>query len=173
MLKRNFLPQLGFTLVELLIVMLIMVLFLGIGLVGLRSYGDQRSVSLAASDFATDVRLAKSRAQSQVKPSSGSCLTLPLEGYRVTLIINSQGIATGYSINPVCGGQISAAVRQGSFLSSLTVRSTHSMVTFRTLTGIAEREGNPDSPTIVTFTGPNNQNATVTIYRDGRVEGGI
>lgn len=170
--KRIFLPHSGFTMVELLIVISIMAIFTGIGLIGLKSYTDQRSVSLAASEFATAVRLAKSRAQSQVKPDSGNCANLPLEGYRLQLSTNSAGEATAYSIYPLCGGQNGGIVRQADFPTSLTVIPTHTKITFRTVDGTVEHDGIQSGPTTITFSTPDNQNTTVTIYGDGRIEGG-
>lgn len=170
--KKQFFPMTkGFTLVELLIVITIMIIFTGIGIFGLRNFTESRNVTLVAGDFASAVRLAKARAQSQVKPTTPECTNRTLDGYRLTLT-SSGNRYVGYTINPICSNQVSPMVRQGSFPNALTVTATHTAFTFRTVNGVVEYSGGGNGPAVVTFRDANNQNTAVTIYQDGRVVGG-
>lgn len=90
----------GFTLIELLVVIAIIAALSIIGIAALVAYSRAQVLNASASDIATLLNAAKSRAQSQVKPTTGVCSTSPLDSYQVSLSIASKT----YQLNAVCAG---------------------------------------------------------------------
>ncbi len=74
----------GFTLIELMVVLSIIAILSMLGIASFVNYNRSQTVDSAANDFATVLNLAKSRALSQVKPSS-CAVTTALDGYEVRL----------------------------------------------------------------------------------------
>lgn len=90
----------GFTLIELIVVVSILTVLSTLGIAAFINYSRTQALNEAVSDVATMLQTAKSRAQSQVKPTSGACASSPLDGYRVTF----SSASPTYKLEVVCGG---------------------------------------------------------------------
>ena len=86
--------NLGFTLIELIVVFSIMAILSSVGIASFVSYSRSQSIQTAASNLELTLELAKSRASSQVKPSQ--CLGA-LSGYQVDILS-----VTTYSLSVFC-----------------------------------------------------------------------
>ena len=90
----------GFTLIELIVVFGTIAFISTIGIASYVNYSQSQSIQAATQDLVTTIQLAKSRANSQVKPPL--CQGQLLDGYRVVIsIVNKQ-----YSLDVVCGGNV-------------------------------------------------------------------
>lgn len=87
----------GFTLIELLSVFAIIAIMTSLGLAGYTSFNGTQSVNNTTSDVAETLTSAKSRAISQVIPSS--CGTRPFVGYEVDISIST----SKYTLFADCG----------------------------------------------------------------------
>lgn len=86
----------GFTLIELIVVFSTIAFLSIIGIASYRTYSESQILESLAQDFVTTVQLAKSRANSQVKPPV--CVG-QLDGYSVVISNVNQ-----YVLNVVCSG---------------------------------------------------------------------
>ncbi|QQG40695.1 MAG: prepilin-type N-terminal cleavage/methylation domain-containing protein [Candidatus Levyibacteriota bacterium] len=98
----------GFTLIELIIVIAITAVLSVVGIAAFVNYSRAQTLSAATSEVATMLQLAKSRAQSQVKPTQCSD-TQQLNAYRVEICDGSCRGATDpdlkdYEFRVSCGG---------------------------------------------------------------------
>ncbi len=101
---RNNFSKRGFTLIELLVVFTVIAIVSTVTVASFVSYNKKSSLKQAASDVASLLRDAKSRTQSQIKPSS--CPGV-LDGYQVTIcgLTNSTcDTANTYRLSVVCSG---------------------------------------------------------------------
>lgn len=73
----------GFTLIELLVVFSIIGILSTVSIAGFSNYGRTQLLQTGASDVVSTLQVAKSRTQSQVKPTS--CGTDKLNGYEVRI----------------------------------------------------------------------------------------
>ena len=122
---RLILTQKGFTLLELLLVMVVIAAIAGIGVTTFNSYSKNQAFSQAVFDFVNTLNTAKARAYSQVVPSG--CISL--EAYSVSFTSNS------YSMNVVCSG-VSTVVKTTNFPgSAISITTTPRTITFSVLTG--------------------------------------
>ncbi len=87
----------GFTLLELIIVFSVISILSTIGIASFVNYSRAQSFQTASASLASTLSLAKSHANSQVKPSQ--CANEALSGYRVDILSN-----TTYSLSAVCLG---------------------------------------------------------------------
>lgn len=76
--------QKGFTLIELMVAISIMAVLGTMGIAGFINYNQAQVLQTSANEVVTMLNLAKSRAQSQIKPSS-MCLGGNLTGYNVVI----------------------------------------------------------------------------------------
>ena len=97
--KKQFSIQRGFTLIEILIVFTIIGVLTSLGIAAYASYNSLQVVQTSASDVGNMLTTARSRALSQVKPST--CGTNVLSGYQVDL---SQS-GSSYTLSAVCGSK--------------------------------------------------------------------
>ncbi|HVZ58756.1 MAG TPA: prepilin-type N-terminal cleavage/methylation domain-containing protein [Patescibacteria group bacterium] len=107
-----FRQQAGFTLIELLVVMSVIAVISTISIASFVSYSQKATVNQAATDVAALLTDAKSRTQSQVKPSSCNGT---LDGYRVDVCgfhqsSCSPNTANTYTLSVVCSGTKSLLV---------------------------------------------------------------
>src|SRR5690348_5685979 len=89
----------GFTLFELLVVFAIVAIVTSLGIASYNSYNSNQTVQSSASDVATMLATAKSRALSQVIPPS--CATNPVTGYQVDVAVGAQD----YTLSAICNGK--------------------------------------------------------------------
>ncbi len=93
--------QRGFTLIELMVVLSITAVLGTLGVAGFTSYNQSQILQSSASEVATMLNLAKSRAQSQIKPST-ICTSGVLTGYSVIILENEYSLYLRCSV----GGDI-------------------------------------------------------------------
>ena len=86
----------GFTLIELIVVFGTIAFLSVVGIASYVSYSQSQSLQAATQELVTTIQLAKSRANSQVKPPI--CLNMPLDGYSVVVSIAN----STYTLNVVC-----------------------------------------------------------------------
>ena len=115
--KRNNIPR-GFSLIELTLVITMTMVIGFVGVAGYTQFNSSRKVENAAYDVITLLQKAKSRAQTQVKPNTGSCQTSSLDGYSVS-INTSTSI---YQLQALCGGT-GTSVETRTLPSGITFRS--------------------------------------------------
>lgn len=89
--------QKGFTLIELIVVFSVVGLISVLGIASFVEYSRTQAVATAAAEVETVLQTARSRATSQIKPSS--CEDKQLEGYQV--VVTS---TTAYELQVVCNG---------------------------------------------------------------------
>ena len=82
----NFKFSRGFTLIELMVVLSITAVLGTLGIAGFTTYNQIQILQSATSDVVSVLNLAKSRAQSQIKPSSLCSSSGSLEGYKVEIL---------------------------------------------------------------------------------------
>jgi len=88
----------GFTLVELIVVFSVVAIITSAGLASFAAYGNQQSLQIAGADVLSFLQTARSRAISQIKPSS--CAAATLDSYDVTFTVPG----SDYALNAVCDG---------------------------------------------------------------------
>lgn len=89
---------LGFTLIELSVVISILSILTTLGIASFVNYSRSQALQTAVSDLTTSLNLAKSRALSQVKPEQ--CSAQSLDGYKIVVSSNSGS----YDLDAVCAG---------------------------------------------------------------------
>jgi prepilin-type N-terminal cleavage/methylation domain-containing protein len=94
----------GFTLIELMVVISITAALGVLGMAGFSSYNQVQVLQTSASGVVSMLNLAKSRAQSQVKPSGLCPGTSKLDGYVVKVIPGSNDTPGNYSLWLRCSG---------------------------------------------------------------------
>ncbi len=133
--------SLGFTLIELIVVLSVAAVISVIGIAAFVSYNQTQSLNTTAADIANIFSLAKSRTASEVKPStcSGS-----LDGYEIRLCgitgsscINST--AANYELDVRCNGSVaSPPILTGKLPSNITfdsIQTTPLTYMYSVLTG--------------------------------------
>ncbi len=100
--------QRAFTLIELLWSVAVGAILSTIGVAAFLDYSRSQTLVTATTDIASMLQVARSRAQSQVKPTVGACVSAPLDGYKVLICglagsVCSPGNAD-YELVAVCGG---------------------------------------------------------------------
>lgn len=152
----------GFTLIELIVVFSILVILSTLGIAAFVNNSRVQALDAALNDVIVMLQTAKSRAQSQVKSSSGVCASSALDGYRVTFSPSDQA----YRLEVVCGGNIlSPPVETKGLPQNISFSSptTETSLVFNILTGRVE--GYDGSITITGY----GKEKTVTVYSDGRI----
>lgn len=98
--------SLGFTLIELIVVISVAAVISVIGIAAFVSYNQTQLLNTAASDIANMFNLAKSRAASGVKPTTCSS-SQSLNGYQILINITNRT----YELNAICSPAASLIVR--------------------------------------------------------------
>ncbi len=88
----------GFTFIEIIIAFAITSILAGVSLTSFTSYNQSQVFGNAAADFSELVKVARSQAISQIKPSS--CGSLSLDGYKIKVTLSGQD----YEEDVMCGG---------------------------------------------------------------------
>lgn len=122
----------GFSLIELLVTVTIIITTTGLSLVGYNTFQERQGLRAAANQLADDLRLTKQKALSGGKPSSWCASPLKLSAWRLTFGSST----TTYELKAVCSnGSVSATDKSATLLYSSTVSGSTS-VDFKALTGI-------------------------------------
>lgn len=99
-----FTKQNGFTMIELIVVFSIMATLSTVGIASFVSYSRTQVLQQTTNDLVNVLNTAKTRAASQIKPSSSCSATNILQGYSVSINI----AARTYSLNIICSGTTTA-----------------------------------------------------------------
>lgn len=177
----------GFTLIELIVVVTIMMILSTTGIASFVTYSRSQELSTATQNFITTLQLAKASAASQVKPLSDTCnAERPLDGYAVTITPNAAFTAgsNAYSLAPVCGGSADSVSTVAHTLPGtlrfamtgpliITFHVINGDVTFSSLGEDAYRDvliqnGNINSTT--NPTPPQDGVKVIRVYSDGRIK---
>lgn len=161
----------AFTLVELLVVIAIISTISFVGIVAFASYGKIQALNSASADVISVLQLAKSRAQSQVKPEDITLCEGFLDGYEVVLY-NSSIEMYAYcdrerGSNPILTKILSRPIMFGSLPVSAFL--------FKVLTGGVDGIDGGGSLITINDTGASfeirygTMYKTVTVYPDGRI----
>ncbi len=119
---RFFSNQKGFTLIEILIVVSVMVFLSVGGITSFTAFTDTQELQKAAQDLSSVLTVAKSSAQSQIRPNPFPCGTSTVQSYVVDL---GEVSFHRYSLNVLCRG--STTLRKigtdTSFPTNITITS--------------------------------------------------
>lgn len=164
----------GFTIIELIVAFSILAVISTIGIVAFVNYSQIQALNGGAYDVTTILQTAKSRAQSQVKPSTGFCSTQPLYGYQVVLCPGGCNVDHNYRLNILCGsdGGTSQEITTKSLPKDVTFSSpSEARFLFRSLTGGLEHPGFSFGPQVLVTLQRrwSGEAKTITIYQDGRI----
>lgn len=114
----------GFTLIELIVIISVVGVLSIVGIASFVTYSRIQSLNSAVSDFVTTIHLAKSRAQSQVKPTERCASNRQLNGYKVSVcgFPSSTCVSTkDYELTIVCeGSTVSPAIESKRLLQNIT-----------------------------------------------------
>jgi len=177
--------QKGFTLIELVVVVTIMMILGTTGIASFVTFSRSQELNTATQNLVTIMQLAKASATSQVKPVSSLCNSGTLDGYAVTVNPSSSYTAGSntYSIAPVCGGTADS-VTQIEYTLPVNIRFTadepqtilfhviNGDVTFSPVTQIAYMDvilQNGQIAEIPNPTPPLNGLKVIRVYNDGRI----
>ncbi len=116
----------GFTMIELVVVMGVIVLLTSIGAAGYNGFNDTQKLKQTGLTLKNNLRVAQTKAIAASKPSSG-CTTLM--GYVATFTAN------GYAINPQCTDGVIDDPTTVTFSAGVTFSPVPSSFFFTTLTG--------------------------------------
>lgn len=155
--------RMGFTLIEIIVAMSVIAILSTVGIAAFLNYSRSQSVAQATAELYTTLNLARSRAQSQVKPSSGSCgppSYSSLEGYRVRA-----ATPTRYDLYAICGGS-QEFIEFHVTPSGVTLSSSASSFTFAIITGNVAEAAAGGTPITVSGYG---SSQIITVYNDGRI----
>lgn len=129
------------------------------GFIGARQYTDRQILLQTTQNVASALKLARSRAQTQVKPSECTAAQTLL-GYRVDFICSGNR-CTGYRLTAVCNGR-EVPDSNVSFPSEIQVTTTSQSYFFRTISGSVNTGG-------VLLQLGSGDSESVLIYEDGRI----
>lgn len=115
--------NLGFTVIELIVVFAIVAILSTIGIASFVNYGRIQTVQSAVSDLNSSLNLAKSRAISQSKPPE--CANHILTGYRVNIILSNNT----YNVEAVCSG-ITRVIQSNSLPVNVSFSSQTTSTSF-------------------------------------------
>jgi prepilin-type N-terminal cleavage/methylation domain-containing protein len=108
----------GFTLIELIFVIATLSLIFGLGYSNYRDFQRRQYLDSAVQMVAADLRLAKEKAISGVKPATAPCDSKPLEGYT----FRRYGTG-GYRIYADCSGWYDVEVKRQNLPTGVTMSS--------------------------------------------------
>jgi prepilin-type N-terminal cleavage/methylation domain-containing protein len=154
--KNKFSTQLGFTLVELLVVISLMSILMLTSIVTFSSFTRTQSFQTSVSDVVSLLNKAKSRSLNQVKPVD--CATDSLKGYQVSFTLSD----SSYKLEVACG-DTTHLLETKKLSPQITFADTSSpSVFFNVATGVV------DVPKEVVITGFD-KNKTINIDGVGNI----
>lgn len=121
----------GFTLIELMIVIMTMSLLFGLGFANYRDFQRRQSLESGVRSIISDLRYAQGLALAGRKPNNpagNSCLSSVLHGYQ----LRRTG-STSYEIEAVCSSDVS--VKTVNVLADIQIANFGSPVLFKVVTG--------------------------------------
>ena len=122
----------GFSLIELLVTVAIMITVTGLSLVGYNSFQERQGLRAAANQLAGDLRLTQQKALSGGKPLGWCVSPNTLSAWRLTFGAST----TTYELRAVCSDTTTSAADKTVTLLNGSTRSGSTQVDFKVLTGI-------------------------------------
>lgn len=122
----HFPKSLGFTVIELIVVIAVMAILSGLGLVAFNQFNRKQAVVSTARMVISDLRLAQSKAYASEKPLE--CVSSSLTGYQ--FLINASN--DGYSIVASCP-PAEKEIKKISFPQGITVTDGFTEIFFKSL----------------------------------------
>ncbi len=161
----------GFTLIELIVVFTIIGLLSSISIQSFIDYNRKQKLDATANTLTTVLTTARSRAQSQVKPSGSPCSTNALDGYRILFSCVGGGCQSSpvayYQVYAVCQTQLQSIPNSKvNIPSEVSVSVSTGTFTFRVITGSVVEAVDAGSTAVFTSYG---RSKTVRVFRDSRV----
>ncbi len=151
--------QAGFTIIELIVSFSIMAILATLSFASLSGYQRAQELETATSQVITIMKLAKSRALSQVKPPE--CSETALDGYQFTVSSNKD-----YSLSAVCAGTLVPV--SAYMLPVNVVFGTPPPVNFR-FTVLGNGVIGADAGGTELVVNGNGKTKTITVYSNGRI----
>lgn len=161
----------GFTLVELVVVIAILGVLAAMSIAAFNGYNKSQQLTGAVQDIKSILILARSNAQSQVKPSSYCSANQQLNGYQVN-ICNGGGnpackSSADYEMNVECNGTYST-ITTGNFPANGGVvvlgTSTSKSFLFAPFTGTVTGNGRID------INAPGQSTQSITVQMNGVIQ---
>lgn len=164
--------------IELMIVFSILAILSTVGVAAFVSFSRTQTLNAAAGDIKSMLNLGKSRAYSQVKPSTPPCNTNQLDRYQVK-ICKIAGVSSGVCINTEdadyeldvrCGGNyVSPPIKTGKLPGGYRIENSPSTFSFPVLTGGIIFDGGSYGMIGIKNT-QTNQSAIITVGKDGSIK---
>ena len=148
----------GYTFVEILVVLLIMTIFLGVGVVSFRGFERRQEVEAGAREIISNLRLAQNEASAGVKPAG--CVG-ELKGHRFRAI---SGSPSGYQVHAVCDNAV--LVKESFLAGSVSLTETGGDILFNTLAQGVDLTG---SGRILITSSSENRCVGITVTEEGEI----
>jgi len=169
--------QIGFTLIEILVVFSVLVILTTSGVIAFLSYGRVQAVNAATGNVASFLFTARSRALSQVKPNAGTCRTVPpaespkLNGYKVILCPSGcAGSDFIYQLVAVCDDKENI-IQSTQLTANIKFSNVNKQIFFyEILSGKVTENASVDGTAINIYYSSNvNLKREIKVYSDGRI----
>lgn len=163
--KKNLKKNLGFTIVEIIVVFSVIAILSSIGVAASVNYSRAQSLESAYQNLLTTLNQAKSYSVSQYKPDE--CKDKVLEKYIVELDVDNSVYT--FSVNCESQYEISSASLPKDVSFSGT-ETTSRFFEFPILTGGIHADSLASSPWEIRLLGSDSRYKIITIYQDGRIK---
>ncbi len=163
--KKNLKKNLGFTIVEIIVVFSVIAILSSIGVAASVNYSRAQSLESAYQNLLTTLNQAKSYSLSQYKPNE--CSNSVLEKYLIELDVEN----STYTFSVICESphEISSTNLPKDVAFSST-EITSRFFEFPILTGGIHADPLTLSPWEIRLLGSDNRYKIITIYQDGRIK---
>lgn len=165
--KNTVSKQAGFTLIELMVAMTIMVLLSSVGISSFVTYSRSQSLQNATQDIVTMLQLAKASSNSQVKPTTCTDASETLDGYEI--IITSSNT---YTMGPVCNEELKQVERKDITLPKNIefISPSQLNIIFHTVSGVVTFDSaDPNYADIEIQEVQSGSIKTIRVFSDGRI----
>ncbi len=155
----------GFTLIELIVAISVIAILSTAGIASFVTFSQRQALATATFDVVTMLNTAKSRALSQVKPSTppgNGCITNALNGYVVNIDILG---GTTYTLLARCLGAPDTLVQTGKLPIGIAFGPSTTTFFFQVQTGHVVSTG-----TQIRINGYSSQSKTITVTSDARIQ---
>lgn len=166
---RKFHINNGFTLIELVVVATVIVILSTISIAAFANFDKSQTIHAATTRVTTMLQKAKSRAQSQVKPPIGTCVTNTLESYEVQICgLSGSDCSTPNTFRLMvrCGGTANEVETDTLPQTTSFTAGSAKSVLFRLFTGGVD---GAITPKTIIITSGVNQTQTITITSVGSI----